>query len=189
MLDILQQADRELFLVVNSCGTRLPLLDGLMLFISGKWSAIPLYALLAFVLWRVFGGRNMLWILVASVTLIILTDQGSVVLFKEQFQRLRPCHDPLLDGLVRLVAPSCGGRFGFVSSHASNTFGLAAFCAMLLWKQSPSILLLFVWASAVGLSRIWLGVHLPGDVIVGAAFGLTIGAAMGFGLKQIVNPR
>jgi undecaprenyl-diphosphatase len=156
----------------------MPFLDGLMLLLSSKWFSIPIYFLLTVVLYRLFGLRKLGWIAVASVVLVILTDQGSVFLFKDVFQRLRPCHEPQLESLVRLVTGNCGGKYGFVSSHAANTFGLAAFMFALLRPLSNWFGLLFIWAAIIGVSRVWLGVHYPGDVVAGAFFGLSVGSLM-----------
>ena len=99
---------------------------------------------------------------------------------KNYFQRLRPCHEPTLEGLVHLVNNKCGGKFGFVSSHASNHFALAVFLSILYkntYKYFP--LLIFLWAAIIAYSRIYLGVHYPGDVIGGAISGILFGFIFG----------
>lgn len=89
--------------------------------------------------------------------------------------RLRPCHNPDIANLVHIVDGHCGGQFGFVSSHATNTFALAFFVGSLLKKHISWLLpLLLVWAGIVSYSRIYLGVHYPGDVLCGALLGVII---------------
>lgn len=165
--------DRELFVTLNNAGFEA--LDGFMLAVSGTLMWIPLYAFLIFLLFKTRGVRDGIIGLAWVVVLITLCDQLSVHAFKEVFERLRPCHEPMLEGSVRLVKESCGGQFGFVSSHATNTFGLAVFLGGFLkgkYRWLPSFLL--IWAALVSYSRIWLGVHYPLDIIGGAALGTTI---------------
>ncbi|MGB5403582.1 MAG: phosphatase PAP2 family protein, partial [Robiginitalea sp.] len=91
-------------------------------------------------------------------------------------QRLRPCYEPELEGLVRLVKSSCGGRFGYFSAHAANAFGLATFFAV-FWGQRKRLwgALLLLWAVVVGYSRIYLGVHYPLDILTGFLAGGLLG--------------
>jgi undecaprenyl-diphosphatase len=179
--------DHRLFLIINGWGEALPWLDGPMWFITGRWAAIPLYAFLAFLLWKYLGRRGFIIAVLGVILLVVLTDQGSVHLFKNTFERLRPCHHPGLMEQVRLVQPSCGGLYGFVSSHAANTFGLTAYLITLLYRHNRAILLLLVWASVVGISRIYLGAHFPSDVAVGAAFGAGLGLLLGAGVLRVTR--
>ncbi len=117
-----------------------------------------------------------MWSLPVIAIMILCSDSGSVMLFKNTVHRLRPCHAADLQGMVHLVRDYCGGDYGFVSAHASNHFAIAAFMiGMLQRKPWWAVVLLFAWAALISYSRIYLGVHYPGDVIVGAIFGAAVG--------------
>lgn len=176
MIESILQADQKLFLALNkmhSAG-----MDELMVLISGKLEWIPLYVLLLFFVIKKYGKATWIILIGAALT-VTLADQISVNLFKDVFERLRPCHNPQLADLVHTVNGKCGGQFGFVSSHATNTFGIATFLGLLLTspnKRFPLIALLF-WAAIVSYSRIYLGVHYPLDVLGGGILGVIIGLA------------
>ena len=107
--------------------------------------------------------------------MITITDQGAN-LFKDSFQRLRPCYDEAVKDAIRLVKDSCGGKYGFFSAHASNSFSLAIFFGLLFRNRIRYIILItLVYASFISYSRIYLGVHFPIDIIFGSLFGLFIG--------------
>lgn len=179
MIESLVHLDQEVLVAVNQF-TGNYFLDKLMVLVSAKWVWIPFYAFILFTFYKQFGLKNAVWILAGGLGMLVLTDQGSVQLFKEIFQRPRPCHNPEL--LTELFLPSgkCGGRFGFISSHASNVFGLAALVVMLLGRAKKAWLLIFIWAGIVAFSRVFLAVHYPADVIGGAIFGSIVGFAVGY---------
>ncbi len=168
------QADRSAFLVIN--GAHSPGADTFFWYVSDPRIWFPVYVLFLILIKLRWGWRGLWWSLPVAALMILCTDTGSVVLFKNTVQRLRPTHEPALTGLVHTVRGHLGGDFGFVSTHAANHFGLAAFMTgILLRKPWWTLWLLLTWAALIGYSRVYLGVHYPGDVIVGGLYGAIIG--------------
>lgn len=171
---MIERLDQQLFLFLNSLNS--PFFDQLMHAISGKLIWAPLYlAILVYL--GVKYKRRFIIILLIIILGVTLADQISVHLFKNVFQRLRPCHEPSLEGLVHLFNGECGGQYGFVSSHATNSFNIALISLLLIRKKWVTIAII-VWALIVGYSRIYLGVHYPGDVICGSMLGALVGWSM-----------
>lgn len=171
MLEFLEHIDRDLFLFLN--GINSPFWDQVMWWISEQLTWIPLYLAIAGWLIYRFKWKAVIVILMAAL-LVTLSDQVSVHAFKDVFKRPRPCHDPEISGMVHIVKNHCGGKYGFVSSHAANTFAFATFTLFILRRQFYTIFIL-LWAALVSYSRIYLGVHYPGDALGGALLGFILG--------------
>ncbi len=165
MIDKLIEWDQQLFLFLN--GLHADWLDPIMLQITGRNIWFPLYGVIIFIIVKQLKWRSA-YLLLGFALLITLADQSASGFFKPFFERLRPCNEPALDGLIHMVK-GCGGKYGFASSHASNTFALAIFLWLIYRNMYAKILI--VWAFVVSYSRIYVGVHYPGDIIMGAILG------------------
>lgn len=170
MLERLIQLDIRLFLWLNSLHN--DFFDSIMNFVSGHMEWLPLYLILLGLIIYKYKWKS-IWIILSIVIAIALADLVSTRIFKEQIQRLRPSHNPDLAGKVHLVKNYTGGLYGFVSSHAANSFCLAVIIIRLFHNRLIRIIML-TYAIIVSYSRIYLGVHYPGDIIGGALLGTLI---------------
>jgi undecaprenyl-diphosphatase len=169
MLEYLESLDQQLFLFLNHINH--PFFDEIMRWITHRFTWIPLYIFLAYLAFVKTGLKHFLLILFSAAFLITLSDQISVHFFKNVFLRYRPCHNELLKAQIHLI-DGCGGIYGFVSSHAANTFAIAVFMGMILNSfYSKALYLMLIWAFIVSYSRIYAGVHYPADIIVGGLLG------------------
>jgi undecaprenyl-diphosphatase len=169
MIEWLISLDTRLFLFFN--GLHTPFLDLLMYDVSRMWIWVPLYlGVIAFIIrkWKM----ESIWIILSIIICVVLTDQLTN-LTKEFFGRLRPSHEPALQGMVHHVRGYMGGQFGFVSGHSSNVFGFALLSSLIL-KQKIFTPIIFFWAAIVAYSRIYLGVHYPLDILGGMILGMGI---------------
>ena len=185
MIDFLTRIDTELFLFLN--GLHVDWLDPVMTFISGKITWAPFYIVLLFLVIKNYKKQSII-IIIGIILLIVCSDQVSSGIFKPIFERPRPCHNEAIKDLVYLPNGHCGGAYGFISSHACNTFALATFLTLILKKHYQKIAyVMFIWATLVAYSRIYMGVHYPGDVIAGAAVGAIIGVIIAKIADKIIN--
>lgn len=186
-MDIIQSLnsiDTDIFLFLN--GIHSSYFDTFMYTFSGKWIWVPFYAALLYVIIRTWK-KDSIWIILAMIACIVLADQISSGIIKNLVERPRPSRAEKLEGLVHIVNGYRGGRFGFVSSHAANTFGLAMFCT-LLFRRKVTSWIIFLWAVVTAYSRIYLGVHYPFDIVGGALVG-TLAALLCYAVLKHFRPQ
>ncbi len=173
MIDKLKEWDTNLFLYLNSRHNNF--FDIIMYWASDKLFWLPFYLFLAIIVVRQFRKKSIL-IFIFIAALITVSDQLASNFLKNTVKRLRPSHEEALQGFIHLSKAGAGGPYGFISSHACNSFALFAFLSFLLPASfRPLKYILFFWASLVSYSRVYNGVHYPGDVIVAAVLGSLLG--------------
>ena len=167
---MINDVDTDLLLWLNSAHNAF--FDVFMMLFTGKWIWIPMYLSLAYLLLKNMTAKQAMMCIVAIALVIVVTDQMSSSLIRHAVGRLRPANleNPISD-MVHIVDGYRGGRYGFPSSHAANSFGLVFFLYFLM-RRSPLPAFMMVWAIVNCYSRIYLGVHYPGDILCGALVGL-----------------
>ena len=187
MLDLIVEYDHKLFLWLNNLGNES--FDWFWMLMTNKLFNFFVYSIALIYLLKKTDIKSLISMILFLSILILISDQTSN-LFKNFFERLRPCHDEQISSYMRLVKDSCGGFYSFFSAHASNSFSLASFFFFVYYKIiQRKIILFFVLASLVSYSRVYIGVHYPLDIITGSIFGFVSGFILFkfwiFSLKRI----
>lgn len=184
MLQYLDQVDTALLLWLNGLHTAVG--DAFMPLYTDKWVWLPLYLVMIVYLWYRYGAKQILWLVGALIVCAALSDLVSSSLIKPLVERPRPTRVPELEGVLHIVNGYRSGRYGFVSSHAANTFGIALFFT-LITRDRLNAVVLFAWSLLNCYSRIYLGVHYPGDILGGFVVG-TLMACLCYALLRRVRP-
>jgi undecaprenyl-diphosphatase len=170
MLEKIISLDKQLLVYLNSFGE--PAYDNLWLYITKQAHWWPFFLLLAFLIYKKLGAKK-LGIILLFVAFLLLVGNESVEFCKNYFQRLRPCNDPEIKDIIRIVHKT--GTFSFFSGHAANSIASMTFLFFILKKYYKYTFLIFLYPLIFAYSRIYLGVHFPIDIITGYAFGITLG--------------
>lgn len=173
MLEKILSIDTELFVFLNSLGSET--YDSIWLIITKQTSWIPFFLFLLYLIFKKLGTKQSLYLLLFIAILLTFSDQITN-LFKNGFQRLRPCNNPEINSFIRIVQSRTS--FSFFSGHASNTMGVATFLYLIFNKDFKYFWLLFLWPLIFAYSRIYLGLHYPLDIITGYFFGVLWGFLM-----------
>jgi len=181
-METLEAIDRSIVFAIN--GINSPFLDEVMWIISGRLTWAPLYLLLIFLFYRLYGAKKTIVFVFCAIATVALSDLISVHLFKNVFERYRPSHHAMLTEKLHFYRLDNGelykgGQFGFVSSHAANYLAIASFSMLAMWKKYSFLLpLLIISGILILFSRIYFGVHYLSDVVVGSLLGFVVAYLM-----------
>lgn len=176
LLKWLDHLDKSLFVLIqHDAGSTL--LDKIMPFLREPLTWVPLYAFMLYYALR--QGRAKAWpFIILTLVTFATTDMVAAQVLKPWFARLRPCHVPELQGMIRGLV-DCGGLYSMPSNHAANHFGLATFWYFSIRKMNGrKWIWLWVWAAAICFAQVYVGKHYPFDVLVGAVLGFLTGLGM-----------
>ncbi|WP_298650407.1 phosphatase PAP2 family protein [uncultured Proteiniphilum sp.] len=161
-------SERDLFFALN--GSESLFLDNVMWTISGRFIWIPLFLFILFIFFYRTRPKEAILVTLFFILVFVATDQISSSFFKPFFERFRPTHHPDFMDTVDIVNGYRGGRYGFISGHATNSFGLAVFLS-LVFKNRLVTLCTILWAIINSYTRIYLGVHFISDILAGMMVG------------------
>jgi membrane-associated phospholipid phosphatase len=160
--------------------------DVLMPFLRNQWTWAPLYLFLLIFMPANYGRKGWMWC-VFFLMAFAIGDYVSASIIKPYYIRLRPCNNPYIKDIVHLLVP-CGSGLSFPSSHATNHFAMGIFSAVSLRKKTKWIWpVALLWALSIGYAQVYVGVHFPGDVVVGGILGTLIGLLVGYMYNRVYN--
>ena len=183
MLEKILSLDTELFIFLNGLGSET--FDGFWLIITKQYNWTPLFLLLLYLIFKKLGTKQTLYLLLFVAILLVIMDQ-TANLFKNGFQRLRPCNNPEINSFIRIVQSRTS--FSFFSGHATSSMGVATFLYLIFKRDFKYFWLLFLWPLIFAYSRIYLGLHYPLDIISGYLCGAILGFLM-FQLYQFFQKK
>ena len=172
-METLLELDKNLFIFLNSLGSER--FDGFWLFITKQINWIPIFLIIMYLVFKHLGWKHALMIILVMALLITLTDQ-TTNFFKNYFQRLRPVNNTDLDDIIHFVYKR--SSFSFISGHASNSMAAAFFLYKVLKPYLKYMGFIFLWPLVFAYSRIYLGLHYPGDILAGYIWGIIMALLM-----------
>jgi membrane-associated phospholipid phosphatase len=183
MLEKLLQTDRKLFYWINHTLSN-TFFDWLMPILREPKTWIPLYVFIVFFCIYKFK-KTGLYIVLSLLLCFAIADRGSAGLGKGLVKRIRPCNDPALSSSIISRIP-CGSGYSFPSAHASNHFAIAVFLSLVFYKKWKWIWIpALLWAAAICLAQVYVGVHYPFDVLAGAVYGSIVGTLVSLLFKKL----
>lgn len=170
VLDKIVEYDKELLIYLNGFGTQA--WDAFWVFITNQFNWIPLFLLLFYFIFRTYGWKKGLVLVLVAAALVTFSDQF-VNFIKYYFERLRPNNDPSINEFIRILKRP--KSFSFISGHSTTSFAATTFIILTLRKYYKYTFLLLIWPILFAYSRIYLGVHFPMDIFMGMLVGILIG--------------